>query len=74
MANHTEKQCLEMIGLYREAEIKVLSGQRYRIGTRELERADLAEIQKGRAYWENELLKVRGKRRRGARRVIPRDL
>ncbi|HEY4532816.1 MAG TPA: DUF6148 family protein [Fusobacterium sp.] len=69
------EECIEMIEMYHKAEKAVLTGRRYRIGTRELERADLQEIRKGRIFWENELerLERRGKRP-VSRRVIPRDL
>lgn len=72
---YTREDCLHMIEAYRKAELAVLSGKSYKIGTRELEREDLSEIRKGRASWESELEKLNnnGKRKLG-RRVIPRDL
>ena len=73
--NYTREECSQMIETYRKAEIAVLTGKSYKIGTRELEREDLSEIRKGRAFWESELEKLNnnGKRKLG-RRVIPRDL
>ncbi len=45
----TRDEVLGMINLYIEAEKAVLTGKRYRIGTRELERENLSEIRKARA-------------------------
>lgn len=71
---YSKEHCIEMIELYDKAEKAVLTGKRYRIGTRELERENLVEIRKGRMFWESELEKVENKgRRKLARRVIPRD-
>lgn len=72
---YTREDCLQMIEVYRKAEIAVLSGKSYKIGTRELVREDLSEIRKGRIFWESELdkLKNNGRKKLG-RRVIPRDL
>ena len=64
-----------MIEAYKKAEIAVLTGKSYKIGTRELVREDLSEIRKGRAFWESELEKLNNNRKRKlGRRVIPRDL
>jgi hypothetical protein len=41
----------EMLAQYIAAETAVLSGQRFRMGERELTRADLAEIRAGRREW-----------------------
>lgn len=57
----------EMYQRYRAAEIALLDGQSVSWGDRTLTLADLAQIQKGRAYWEkrltNETLSNEGKRR-----------
>ena len=45
---HSMETCKEMINSYLEAEKAVLTGQSYKIGTRELTRADLPEIIKAR--------------------------
>lgn len=72
---YTREDCLHMIEAYRKAELAVLSGKSYKIGTRELEREDLSEIRKGRAFWEAELDKLNSNgRKKLGRRVIPRDL
>ncbi len=41
---------------YLAAETAVLSGQRFRMGERELTRADLAEIRAGRREWEQRVV------------------
>ena len=44
MAVMTEAQIQQRLNMYLEAEQKVLMGQSYRIGDRELKRADLSKI------------------------------
>lgn len=71
----TIEECKEMIALYIEAEKAVLTGKRYRIGTRELERVDLDEIVENRAKWENRLKALQnGGKTRIIRRVVPTDM
>lgn len=71
---YSKEHCMEMLDLYSKAEKAVLTGKRYRIGTRELERENLVEIRKGRMFWEAELDASENKgKRKLARRVIPRD-
>lgn len=73
--SYTKEECSQMIEVYRKAEIAVLTGKSYKIGTRELVREDLSEIRKGRAFWESELDKLNNNgRKKLGRRVIPRDL
>lgn len=75
MGLYTKEYCEEMIKKCDNAEMALINGKSYKIGTRELERADLDEIRKIRARWENELqLIINGKPKRRARIVIPRDL
>lgn len=75
MMVYSREECLQMIDEYKKAELAVLSGKSYKIGTRELEREDLSEIRKGRAFWESELEKLNNNgRKKLGRRVIPRDL
>lgn len=72
---YTREFIEKKISEYNIAETALLSGKSYRIGTRELTRMDLSEIQKGRAYWENELKKLENNGRKSiVKRVIPRDL
>ncbi len=63
--------------VYKEAEMKVLAGQRYRIGTRELQRADLEFIQKERERLLKDICEIEaaisGRGRRRAYRITPRD-
>ncbi len=41
-----------MVAFYTDAELRVLKGQRVRLGERDLTYADLAEIRAGRQEWE----------------------
>lgn len=52
MAGLTLAQAEAQLALYLAAEAKILSGQSYRIGDRELRRADLAEVQAGIETWD----------------------
>ncbi|HEU0096423.1 MAG TPA: DUF6148 family protein [Rhizomicrobium sp.] len=42
----------EMLTFYTQAELAVLKGQSIRYGERQLTRADLSEIRKGRQEWQ----------------------
>jgi hypothetical protein len=66
----------EMLQIWIEAEKAVATGQSYRIGSRELRRADLSEIVKRQQYWRNQVDRLEKGRGGGARvmRIIPRDL
>lgn len=68
----------DRLNAYYEAEIKVLAGQSYQIGSQRMTRADLAEIREAIAGLENlvdelEALAI-GKGRRKVFGVIPRDM
>lgn len=64
------QRCLEQALEAREA---ILSGQRYKLGSRELERADLATVEKDIEYWQGWVTKL-GRKRRRVWQAIPRDL
>ena len=61
-----------------EAEKAVMTHQAYKIGSRELTRADLDDIQKSIKYWENKVNTLENLAKYGGRgrvyRVMPRDL
>jgi hypothetical protein len=58
-----------------DAELTVATGQSYRIGTRQLNRADLSEIRQQIKYWAGEVSKLElAKGHRRVMRVVPRDL
>ena len=70
------EEAREMLKLYTEAEKKILSGQSYKIGTRELTRANLAIVVENREKWQktvNDLENPKGKRPK-IKRVLIRDL
>jgi hypothetical protein len=60
--------------LYYEAETAVLSGQSYRIGTRTLQRADLAQIRQAIKELEAQIEMLERSAGRSARRVVLRDI
>lgn len=57
-----------------EAELAVSTGQSYRIGSRQLTRADLAEIRQQIKFWRQEVARLEGRGARKVLRVVPRDL
>lgn len=66
------------LAVYYEAELAVLSGQSYSIGTRSLTRANLSLIREQIDNLENQVEELKsqseGKGRRKAFRITPRDL
>lgn len=72
MAGITLAQAQTQLDAYLAAEIAVLSGQRYEIAGRMLQRANLGEIQTGIKVW-NERVQTLSQRASGvARAVVPR--
>ena len=49
------EEAKEMYELYSIAEKAILTGQEYRIGSRFVKRADLAEVSRQRKYWRKEM-------------------
>ncbi|KHF27309.1 hypothetical protein LR68_03856 [Anoxybacillus sp. BCO1] len=76
MGAWTLQEARQHLRAWMDAELAVSTGQRYRIGTRELTRADLGEIAKRIQFWSNEVARLEKGRGSGARvlRVVPRDL
>lgn len=72
----TLEEAKQHLKAWLEAELAVSTGQRYKIGTRELTRADLGEIRERINFWRNEVARLERGRGGGARilRVVPRDL
>lgn len=72
----TLEEAKQHLQAWMEAELAVSTGQKYKIGTRELTRADLGEIAERISFWSNEVERLKRGRGRGARvlRVVPRDL
>lgn len=68
----------ERLNAYYEAELKVLAGQEYRMGTKSLTRADLGEIRRAIANLEDLVAELEaqaaGKGRRKVFGIIPRDV
>ena len=55
------------------AEMAVMSGQDYSIGSRRLRRADLLDIAQRIKYWKAEVDRLEGRSRICVQQVIPRD-
>lgn len=72
---YTKEMCISKLQMWLEAEEAIANSQSYKIGTRELRRADLSEIREQIKFWENKLIFVnnKGKTRR-TYRAVPRDL
>ncbi|HGE7088403.1 TPA: DUF6148 family protein [Klebsiella aerogenes] len=71
----TEAQ--EMLSVWKEAYRAIaIGGQAYKMGTRQLTRADLPEVKRQLDYWRNEVERMTAGTRRGPRvkRVVIRDL
>lgn len=58
MAGITLAQAETQLNLYLDAEAKVLSGQRVRIGDKDITRADLEFVQKGIDLWQGRVTKL----------------
>ena len=74
MANERLTRVTERLDAYYEAELAVLSGQKYKIGSRELERADLGNIQKSIKELENLKAQLESSGKRKAYRITLRDV
>ena len=73
----TLEEAKQHLQAWMEAELAVsITGQRYKIGSREITRADLPEIRRQILFWRNEVDRLVRGRSGGARvmRVVPRDL
>lgn len=66
----------EYLQVWVSASLAVATGQSYKIGRRELTRANLSEIKKMIDFWRSEVSRLESGRKSGARilRSIPRDL
>jgi hypothetical protein len=60
------------LNAYVAAEIAVLGGQLYKIGDRELRRADLAEIRAGIDYWDKRVKYLNARASGRGRVIVPR--
>ena len=63
----------EMLKGWMLAEMAVMSGQDYSIGSRRLRRADLREIGQRIKFWQSEVDRLEGRSRIRVQQVIPRD-
>lgn len=65
----------ERLELYYAAEIRILDGQSYKLGSRELTRANLKQVQDKIKELENDIekLEATGTTKRKVYKVVPRD-
>ena len=69
----SETVIVERLELYYDAERKVLRGQSYTLGNRQLTRANLAEIRKAIKELESELEQMQGRSHGFSKRVVFHD-
>ena len=76
MVGWTLEEARGKLRMWLEAEEAVATGQSYRIGSRQLQRADLSEIAARIAYWKKQVEALESGRKGGCRvlRAVPRDL
>ena len=77
ITGYTLIEAREMLGLWKECEIALVTGQvkSYRIGSRELTMLDLEEIREAIRYYMSEINALQGSvRSRRVATVVPRDL
>lgn len=72
----TLEQAKQHLNAWLEADLALATGKSYRIGSRNLTRADAAEISERIAYWRRQVdvLSTQGKRGNRVIRLVPRDL
>ena len=69
-----KKMLEKRLNAYYRAEMAVLTGQSYQLGTKRLTRADLAEIRKAINELETEIANAENGGKRKVFRIVPRDL
>ncbi len=78
MAGITLTQARQHLLAWLEAELAITTSQSYTIGSRSLTRANLDEVRKQVAFWENKVAELENIAKRKGRnrvmRVVPRDL
>lgn len=78
MAGITLERARQHLTAWLEAEMAITTSQSYTIGSRSLTRANLGEVRKQIAYWENKVAELENIAKRKGRnrimRVVPRDL
>jgi len=73
MAGITLKQAEQHLKIWLTAEQEIATSQSYKIGTRNLTRADLKEVRNEIVFWENKVNQLSRKGRNRVYRAVPRD-
>lgn len=74
MAEWTIYEAKDHLQAWLKADLALATGKEYRIGSRKLTRANVAEVKERINFWRNEVARMERKPRRRAYRVIPRDI
>ncbi len=78
MAGISLKTAQRHLDEWLEAELAITNAQSYKIGSREMTKADLEEIRKTIDYWNKKVVELECAQKRGGRnrayRAVPRDL
>lgn len=73
----TKEKANEHLNAWLNAELAISTGQSYKIGSRELKRADLKEVRESIKFWQGKVQMLENPKRTSRNtvvRVIPRDL
>ncbi len=78
MAVFSKALCTQKLQTWLAAEEAIATGQKYQIGTRNLERADLEDVRKEIDYWAGKLAEAEAEEAAGGRNrlyhFVPRDV
>ena len=74
MTYYTLETAKKHLNAWLEAELAISTGQSYKIGSRELRRADLKTVREQILFWRNEVARLSRNSNRRVIRVVPRDL
>ncbi|RCX20890.1 hypothetical protein DFR58_10192 [Anaerobacterium chartisolvens] len=74
MSVWTLEEAKAHLKVWLEAEIAVATVQSYQMGSKRLDKADLAQIREQVKFWKNEIREIQNRGKRKVFRITPRDL
>jgi len=74
MSGITLQTAQKHLDAWLKAELEITTSQSYKIGTRNLTRADLKQVREQVKYWQNMVSQLSGRGRNRVYRAVPRDL
>lgn len=74
MSVWTLEEAKAHLKVWLEAEIAVATVQSYQMGSKRLDKADLAQIREQVKFWKNEMREIQNGGKRKVFRITPRDL